>query len=71
LQDQEVKHLLLAPPAALVLIRLLSASGLTSAPRFSARFLSWWRGLLRRQDANQAPVEEEPLWIRTEQHHLG
>ena len=76
LQDQEVKHLLLAPPAALVLIRLSPTAGLTPAPRFSARFLSWWRGLRGRQDAAQvqdeeAPAKEEPLWIRTEQHRLG
>jgi hypothetical protein len=76
LLDQEVKHLLIAPPAALVLIRLSPDVGLTRTPRLSARFHSWWRGLWGRQDAPQmrdeeAPTEEEPLWIRTEQHRLG
>jgi len=76
LQDEEVKRVLIAPPAALVLIRLSPPVGLTPALRFSARFLSWWRGLWGRQDAAQvqdegAPDVEEPLWIRTEQHPLG
>jgi hypothetical protein len=76
LQDEEVKHLLIQPPAALVLIRLSPAVGLTPAPRLSASFLSWLRGLWERQDATQMqdeamPAVEEPLWIRTEQHHLG
>lgn len=76
LQDKEVKQLLIEPPAALVLIHLSPIVGLSPAPRVSARFLSWWRGLWERQDATQmqdmeAPAVEEPLWIRTEQHHLG
>jgi hypothetical protein len=77
LRDEEVKHLLIKPPAALVLVRLSPpAAGLTSSPHPAARFLSWWRGLWGRQDATQvrneeAPSVEEPLRIRTERHHRG
>jgi hypothetical protein len=73
LQDEEVKQLLIAPPAALVLIRLSPAVEL--APGLRTRFFSWWRGRLGQRDgsfqAQHAPVVEEPLWIRTEQRHLG
>ncbi|MGH2494686.1 MAG: hypothetical protein ACRDIV_08265 [Ktedonobacteraceae bacterium] len=76
LRDEEVKRLLIKPPTALVLMRLSPPAGLTSSPHLAARFLSWWRGLWGRQDAIQVQDEEassleEPLWIRTEQRHLG
>lgn len=75
LQDQEVKQLLIAPPAALVLIRLSPPLGLTPAQGLRARFFSWWRGRLGQKDGSvpprEAPDVEEPLWIRTEQPHLG
>jgi hypothetical protein len=74
LQDEEVKHLLIQPPAALVLIRLTAPVAL--APGRRARFFSWWRGLRGWQrdgifQAQDVPALEEALWIRTEQHHLG
>jgi hypothetical protein len=73
LQDEEVKPLLISPPAALVILRLSQPASLTLAQRLRARFLSWWRGLWERQGAPQMqdearPAAEEPLWIRTEQH---
>lgn len=75
LQDEEVKPLLINPPAVLVLIRLTAPRGMAAAPSLPARFFSWWRGLWGQRDgivpAQDAPVVEEPLWIRTEQHHLG
>jgi hypothetical protein len=73
LQDKEVKHLLIAPPAALVLIRLPMHIGFTLTSRPTTRVFS---RLHRRRgqregawQAQDAPVVEEPLWIRTEQHH--
>ncbi len=75
MQDEEVKRLLVESPAALVLIRLPAHSRSTPAPRLRARFLSWLRNQGEPRDessqAKDAPVAEEPLWIRTEQHHLG
>ncbi len=74
LKDAEVKHLLITPPAALVLIRLTAPRGLAPAPSLRARFFSWWSGLLGQRDGTvqtqDAPDVEEPLWIQTEQHHL-
>lgn len=75
LQDDEVKHLLINPPAVLVLIRLTAPRGLAPAPGLRARFFSWWCGLWGQRggtiQAQDALVVEEPLWIRTEQRHLG
>jgi hypothetical protein len=77
MQEEEVKHLLIEPPAALVLIRLpaYTGSGLTAATHLKARFFSWLRGHREQQDVSRqapdAPDVEEPLWIRTEQHHLS
>jgi hypothetical protein len=75
LRDEEVKHLLIKPPAALVLMRLSPPTGLTASPRLVDSFLSWWRGLWGWQDATQVQGEEaasveESLWIRTEHRHL-
>ena len=75
MQDEEVKHLLIEPPAALVLIRLPAQTGFTPPVHPGKRFLSWLRRLWEQQDttcqAQSAPASEEPLWIRTEQRHLG
>ena len=72
LRDEEVKHLLIKPPAALVLIRLSAPIGLAPAPSLRARFFSWWRERLRQRDGSfqpqGAPEVEEPLWIRMEEH---
>ena len=74
LRDEEVKHLLIKPPAALVLIRLSPPVGLAPAPSLPARFFSWWRRLLGQRNgsfnAQDTPDVEEPLWIRTEEHHM-
>ncbi len=76
MQHKEVKHLLIKPPAALVLIRLPMPTGtrFASAPHLGTRFFSWLRRHREQQDAawqaQEAPVMEEPLWIRTEQHHI-
>ena len=73
MQYEEVKRLLIEPPAALVLIRLPAPT--TFTPPLSTRFLFWLRRLREQQEttvqAQGAQVIEEPLWIRTEQHHLG
>jgi hypothetical protein len=76
LRDEDVKYLLIKPPAALVLVRLSPPTGLSASQRHVARFLSWWRRLWGWQDASQVQDEEirsveEPLWIRTEHPRLG
>ena len=76
LQGEEVKHLLVKPPVALVLLRLPPARGLTQTARLRRRFLSRVRRLWKRQNTKQRheeamPAEEEPLWVRIEQRHLG
>ena len=74
LRDEEVKRLLIKPPAALVLMRLSAADGLLSAPRLGARFFAWWHRLRGQRNAaeqaqgKEAPTVEEPLSIRTEQY---
>jgi hypothetical protein len=76
MQDEEVKRLLVEPPAPLVLIRLPGQSGYKSEPHLWARFVSWLRGLRGLQEQQQSTWQvedtqavEEPLWIRTEQPH--
>ena len=73
MQDEEVKRLLVEPPAPLVLIRLPGQSGYKSEPHLWARFVSWLRGLLEQQQSTwqveDTQAVEEPLWIRTEQPH--
>jgi Universal stress protein family len=75
LQDEEVKHLLTAPPTALVLIRLPAPEAMMPVASVRARLFSWWCGLRGQRDgtvrAQHATVVEEPLWVRTEQHHMG
>ena len=77
MQIEEVKHLLIEPPAPLVLIRLPahSGNGLTIASQLKTSFFFW---LGRRQvhtdvagQTQDALDVEEPLWIRTEQRHLS
>ncbi|HEY6405891.1 MAG TPA: hypothetical protein VIY29_00330, partial [Ktedonobacteraceae bacterium] len=66
MQGEEVKRLLVKPPAALVLIRLPACSG--SAPYLRARFISWLHRRWESLDGTflpQAQVGEEPLRIRT------
>ena len=75
MQDEEVKRLLVEPPASLVLIRM--PTNARSAQQFNlrSRFFSWLRGLRQQPDApwqaEDRQAIEEPLWIRTEQHHPG
>jgi hypothetical protein len=75
MQDEEVKHLLIKPPAALVLIRLPAHTGFTPPVHLGTRFLSRLRRLWEQQEttwqAQSTQVIEEPLWIRTEQRHIG
>ncbi len=75
MQDEEVKRLLIEPPAALVLIRLPAHTAFTPPSHLGTRFLSWLRRQREQQEttmqAQDVQVIEEPLWIRTEQHHLG
>src|ERR1017187_8825380 len=75
LRDEEVKHLLTAPPTALVFIRLSAPQALMPVASFRARFFSWLRELRGQGDGifqtQDALVVEDPLWVGTEQHHLG
>jgi len=75
MQDEEVKHLLIEPPAALVLIRLPLHTRFAPIPHLGTRFLSWLRRLWEQQETTRqilgTQVIEEPLWIRTEQRHIG
>ncbi len=45
MQDEEMKHLLIASPAALIMIRLPAHSGFTPPVHPGTRFLSWLRSL--------------------------
>ncbi len=74
LQDHEVKHLLIEPPALLVLIRLSLPPEQTQKPHLGSHFLWWLRGLWRQQGLG-SPVQdvlarEEPPRLRTEEHCL-
>jgi hypothetical protein len=73
MQSEEVKRLLIEPPAALVLIRLPTHTRSLSEPHLGTRFLSWLRGLREQQESTRQvedrQVIEEPMWIRTEQPH--
>lgn len=73
MQDEEVKRLLIAPPASLVLIRLPMHTRSETTPGLRTRCFSWLRRL-REQQESKWQVEdswaiEEPVWIRTEQPH--
>lgn len=73
MQDEEVKRLLIEPPASLVLIRLPANARPQSASRLGTRFVSWLRRLREQQEsmwqAEDRQIIEEPVWIRTEQPH--
>lgn len=73
MQDEEVKRLLIEPPASLVLIRLPANARPQTAAHLGTRFFSWLRRLREQQEsrwqAEDRQVIEEPLWIRTEQPH--
>ena len=73
MQDEEVKRLLIAPPASLVLIRLPAHTRLVPQSHLVPRFFSWLRRLREQQERmwqiEEAQIIEEPLWIRTEQPH--
>ena len=75
MQDDEVKRLLTEPPTALVLTRLPLRPMSTPSRHLSSNFFSRLRVLWGKQDINrqaeETPVVEEPLWVRTEQRHLG
>ncbi len=72
LQDIEVKHLLVEPPASLVLIRLPARTSPPPQSHLGARLFSWLRRLREQQEAmwqsEDRQAIEEPVWIRTEQH---
>jgi glycerol-3-phosphate O-acyltransferase len=71
----EIAHLLVQPPASLVLIRFPAKKAHTTPQ--GAGFDSWMRRLQRwkqRNNARQASdgaEAEEPLWVRTEEYHRG
>lgn len=69
LRPHEFKHLLLEPPASLVLLRMPAPA---SAPSRWERFRWWLRRFLGlASEVGAAPDVEEPLWIRMEEHHRG
>ena len=73
MRDEEVKHLLIEPPASLVLICLPARSSLQVTPGLGTRFSSLLHRLRQQQGikwkAEERQFIEEPLWIRTEQPH--
>ena len=75
LKTAEVKHLLAAPPAPLVLIRLPVDTKPKHTWPLAARFLSWLEGRWERADhtgqVQDAPAVEGPLWIKTQEHGRG
>jgi hypothetical protein len=75
LKAAEVKHLLVAPPASLVLIRLPVDTGRKRTWPLATRFLFWLEGQWVRADhagqVQDTPAVEGPLWIRTEEHGRG
>jgi len=75
LEANEVKRLLEAPPAPLVLIRLPAQTERLSTGQLGSRFLSWLQQLWRQKDdtrfeQNGSPMEE-PSWIGAEEHYRG
>jgi hypothetical protein len=75
LEANEVKRLLEAPPASLVLIRLPTHTKRLSTGQLGTRFLSWLQQLWRQKDdarfEQNGPALEEPSWIGTEEHYRG
>ena len=74
MQDIEMKHLLVEPPASLVLIRLPTRTSAVPQPHLGARFISWLRRLREQKEtiwqSEDRQIIEEPVWIRTEQHQV-
>ena len=74
LRDEEVKQLLIEPPAALVLIRLPTHTISGSPSHLGSKVLSWLPGLQKRLadswQKEERQMREEPVWIRTEQPHV-
>jgi len=69
LRPREFKHLLLEPPASLVLLRMSAPAAATSKRE---RFRWWLRRFLGlASEVGAAPDVEEPLWIRMEEHYHG
>jgi hypothetical protein len=76
LRDEEVKQLLIEPPAALVLIRLPGPTrSALASHHLGRRFFSWLGGLRERLEGarqeEDRQLREEPVWIRTEQPHVS
>ena len=69
LRPREFKHLLLEPPASLVLLRMSAPAAATLKRE---RFRWWLRRFLGlASEVGAAPDVEEPLWIRMEEHYHG
>ncbi len=75
LEANEVKRLLEAPPASLLLICLPAQRVRMSKGQLGSRFLSWLHQLWRQQDdarfEQNGPAVEESSWIGAEEHHRG
>ncbi len=78
LRGHQLKHLLVEPPAALLVLRLAAHTRRQPAGSFGARVLAWlWQRWRRGKVDGDITAEldmlapEEPLWIRTEGYHGG
>lgn len=78
LRGSQLKHLLVEPPAALLVLRLAAQTRRQPARSFGARVLAWLRQRWGRGKADgdvtaevESPAQEEPLWIRTEEYRRG
>lgn len=78
LRGYQLKHLLVEPPVALLVLRLAVRTRRQPAGNLGARVLAWLRQRRGRGEAwRDAATEldmlapEEPLWIRTEGYHGG
>jgi universal stress protein family protein len=75
LEINEVKRLFEAPPTSLVLIRRQANAKRLSIEQISARFLVWLQHFGWQQEdtrfVQNEPAEEEPSWIRAEEHQRG
>ena len=73
LEANEVKRLLEAPPASLLLIRLPTQTERLSAGQMGTRFLSWLQQLWRQKDdarfEQNGPPVEEPSLIGAEERY--
>jgi hypothetical protein len=78
LSGHQLKHVLVDPPAALLVLRLGAQARPHPVRRLGPRVLAWlqqhWRsegGLGEGGTEVDMPVPEGPLWIRTEDYHGG